>query len=151
MANLKDKQSLSPLTLPVVLVGPGLRISDQLNEENRLLAFERAWGLLAPAVEREGEHTKASVLAALCRGKRRLWVSATSALVSEIVTYPSGLVVGNAWLAGGNLKEIASWLPLWEEWSKSHGAVRTRVNGRRGWGRVIGYKEVRAVMMKDLR
>ena len=67
MANLNDKQSQSRLMLPVVLVGPELRISDQLNEENRWLLFDRAWNFLAPAVERDGEHTKSSVLAALRR------------------------------------------------------------------------------------
>ena len=106
MANLNDKQSQLRSMLPVVLVAPGLRINDRLNEENRWLLFDRAWTLLAPAVERDGEHTQSSVLAALGKGERRLWVSATSAFITEIITYPTGLRVGNAWLAGGDLKEI---------------------------------------------
>ena len=99
MANLNDKQSPLPLTLPVVLVAPGLRINDRLSEENKWLLFDRAWNLLAPAVERDGEHTQSSVLAALGKGERRLWVSATSAFITEIITYPTGFgLVMLGWL-----------------------------------------------------
>ena len=150
MANLKSKQSQSPLTLPVVLVAPGLRINDQLSEENKWLLFDRAWGLLAPAVERDGEHTKSSVLAALQRGERRLWVSMKSAFITEIITYPTGLKVGNAWLAGGDLNEILTWVPMLEDWCRARGAKYARVNGRRGWARKLGYKEIRSISVKEL-
>jgi hypothetical protein len=114
------------------------------------MEFAKAWEFLAPAVERDGEHTMESVLTALSKGIRRLWVSDTSAAVTEIRHHPSGLVVGHAWLAGGDLKEILSWLPLWEAWSKAHGATQTRVSARRGWVRALGYKEFRVSMAKDL-
>lgn len=150
MASLKSKQSLLPSMLPVVRVGPGLQISDPPNVQSSLMEFAKAWEFLAPAVERDGEHTMESVLDALRRGVRRLWVSDTSAFITEIIRYPSGLVVGQAWLAGGDLKEILSWLPVLEAWAKAHGATQARVNARRGWVRALGYREFRVSMTKDL-
>lgn len=151
MANLKDKQSQLHSMLPVVRVGPGLQTSVPPNVESSLMEFARAWEFLEPAVAISGEQTMASVLAALANKICRLWVSDTSAVIGEIVRYPSGLTVGNGWLTGGDLKEIVSWIPMLEAWAKANGATKTRVIGRRGWVRAApGYKEFRTVVMKDL-
>jgi len=116
-----------------------------MNEE-----FDQAWEFLGPSVKRSGEHTKASVLLALGRGTRKLWLNDKCAVITEIVKYPSGLVVGNMWLGGGELQAILALFPEMEAWMKSYGAVESRINGRRGWLPVTGYTEFRTAIKKDL-
>jgi len=149
MASLKSKQLQSPYQLRVVQVVES-RPGPLLSEASSQAEFERAWVFLAPAIERSGEHTKASVLAALGRGHRQLWVSATSATITEMIVYPSGLKVMNIWLGGGDLGQILSWFPAMEKWGRTNGATQSRINGRRGWVKTTGYKEIRVVMSKDL-
>ena len=149
MESLKSKPSPLPSTLRVVRV-VGSRPGPPLSEGNSQAAFEWAWKFLAPAIERSGEHTKASVQAALARGLRQLWVSDTSATITEMIVYPSGLKVMNIWLGGGDLAEILSWFPMMEAWGRTNGASQARINGRRGWARKTGYQELRIVMSKDL-
>lgn len=153
MASLNDKQSQLPLTLPGaagVLGGlptNGLQAANGVSEAE----FERAWVFLAPSVARSGEHTKSSVLAALRRDTRRLWLTDECAVITEIVKYPSGLVAGNMWLGGGSLPAILALFPAMEAWMVAHGATELRINGRRGWLRVTGYREFRSSIRKDLR
>lgn len=149
MESLKSRPSQSRSTLPVVRVDPGLRTSP-LGASEASEAFEAAWEILGPAVERSGENTRESVLRTMCGGCRQLWVSPSSAVVTEMLHYPSGLKVVNGWLAGGDLQEIVSWLPMLEDWGRQRGATEARVNGRRGWARAFGYQEFRSAMKKGL-
>lgn len=112
--------------------------------------FDRAWQFLEPSAIRDGEHTKESVKLALDRGCRKLWVTDEYAVIAERVTFPSGLAVGSVWLAGGMLQPMLKLLPTVEDWMRSNGAVEARVNGRRGWLPVTGYKEFRVAIRKDL-
>jgi hypothetical protein len=149
MASLKSKQSLLLSKLPVVQVVGG-HPSPLPNAENSIEAIDRAMALLESALGPRSGATIESVLNDLTRGTRRLWLSDTSAAVTEMLTFPSGLKVMSVWLAAGNVKELLSWLPLAEEWGRLHGATQARINGRSGWERLTGYKELRRVLVKDL-
>lgn len=150
MASLRSRPSQSPSKLLVALVGEDGHPSLLENEESKFLAFLQAWKFLEPAVEKSGEHTKQSVWDALQRGQRQLWLSKKSAVITEMISYPSGLTVVNGWLAGGDLQEILRWLPMLEDWGRQRGATRVRVVARRGWAKVCGYREVRSIMIKEL-
>lgn len=149
MANLSDKQLLLPLKLRVVRV-EGNRPSDPLDGPSSVAEFERVWPLLEGAVELGGEHDKWTVLAALEKGERQLWVGERSAVVTEMFTHPTGLRVMSIWLAGGELKEFLPWLPAVEAWGRARGAEQLRLSGRRGWAKLTGYRELRVLMVKDV-
>lgn len=150
MASLGNKQLLLPLTLPDGVGAPeGPPTSGP--PPSGASEFDRAWHWLAPSVARSGEHTKSSVLAALGRGTRKLWLTDECAVITEITKHPSGLVTGNMWLGGGSLEAILALFPAMEAWMVAHGATESRINGRKGWLRVTGYKEFRLSIRKDLR
>lgn len=114
-------------------------------------AFERAWPWIGAAALRRGEQTRESVLAKLRSPRRRLWVGARSAAVTEMIEYPSGLVVGNCWLAGGDLHELIDFTDRMTEWAKGLGATKVRLEGRPGWKRVLkGFDEISAVLERDV-
>ena len=149
MVNPNGRPLQSPSTWPAALadqVGPPTSAPQSGASE-----FERAWVFLAPSVARSGEHTKSSVLAALGRGTRKLWLTDECAVITEIVDHPSGLRTGNMWLGGGKLEAILGLFPRMEAWMVAHGATESRINGRRGWLRTTGYREFRTVIKKDLR
>jgi hypothetical protein len=151
MASLKDKQLQLPLMWPAEAVGqegPPTNAPQAVSGESE---FDRAWAFLGPSVARGGEHTKSSVLAALGRGTRKLWLTDECAVITEIVNHPSGLRTGNMWLGGGSLEAILALFPAMEAWMVVHGATESRINGRKGWAKVTGYKEFRTVIRKDLR
>jgi len=152
MASLKSKQSLLHSIKPVgVADREEPPISDlQMPVGVSKAEFERAWTFLAPSVARSGEHTMLSVLAALNKGRRKLWLTDECAVITEIVKYPSGLVVGNMWLGGGSLPAILGLFPQMEEWMRRHGATESRISGRPGWARVTGYKTFRSMTRKEL-
>lgn len=150
MASLKSKQSLLLSTSPAGRAG---RVEPPISDLPPGVSkdeFERAWVFLAPSVARGGEHTQSSVLAALRRGTRKLWLTDECAVITEIVKHPSGLVTGNMWLGGGSLPAILALFPAMEAWMVAQGATESRINGRPGWTRVTGYKTFRSTTRKDL-
>lgn len=152
MARASDKQllllSTSPGARPAAQVEPP--ISDLPVGVSRT-EWDRAWTFLAPAVARSGEHTQASVLKALKKGTKKLWVRDECAAVTNIMVYPSGLTVGLMWLLGGRLEAILDLIPRMEDWMRANGATESRIIGRPGWAKVTGYKPFRIAIRKDLR
>lgn len=72
-------------------------------------------------------------------------------MIGEIINHPSGLRVGNGWLAGGDLDEILQLVPELEEYAKYSYCHRVMVSGRRGWLKVLdGYREHGVKLSKDL-
>lgn len=103
--------------------------------------------MLRPAVERGGEHTEGSVLAALQHGGMVLWVdservdSAKAAIVTAWCDYPAGRV-GFVLFAGG--EDAHAWVPEAADavlaWAKSMGCKELRLIGRKGWAKLLGVK-----------
>lgn len=107
--------------------------------------WPRLWALLRHAVERGGEHTEASVLAALQHGGMVLWVDservadAKAAIVTAWCDYPAGRV-GFVLFAGGENAQV--WAPVAAEvfsaWAKGMGCKELRLVGRKGWAKLLG-------------
>jgi hypothetical protein len=113
--------------------------------------FDRAWQHLEPAVVQWGEHTRESVLAAIASGQARLWAGNRSAAVTSVRSCPSGLRIANAWLAGGDLNELAEWEAPMVEWATAKGCGEARLFGRRGFLRALpGFTEIGTVMRRQL-
>jgi hypothetical protein len=122
-----------------------------LIEEQRV-EFDRLWPLLEQAVRRYGEtHDKQHVWRRVESGDAQFWALPNSALVTEIVTYETGLREIRGWLAAGDIDEIASFVPLLEDWGRLAGCKRATITGRRGWLRAFnGYRDVCTTMVKEL-
>ncbi|MBO6755476.1 MAG: hypothetical protein JJ902_04065 [Roseibium sp.] len=113
--------------------------------------FERVWPWLEPAVERTGgAHTKATVWDTIRRGDAQLWPLRRSAIVTEILTRPSGQKIILGWLAGGSLQEIADAVPKLEAFGAAQGCSAAKIVGRRGWVKALDYQYEATIMTKDL-
>jgi hypothetical protein len=104
--------------------------------------FERVSGYLQEALGYTGNtHTLDNVRQGIADGVLQLWPAVTSALVTELILYPTGLKVVNFFLAGGNLDEVRSLYPIALGWARSQGCTRATFTGRRGWERTFLTRE----------
>lgn len=115
--------------------------------------FERVWPFLEPAVERTGgAYDKACVWKAIESQKAQLWPGIKSAVVTEVISYPTGLKSLTQWLAGGDLDELIKIEKVLEKFARKQGCVRVEIIGRKGWKRALdGYRETGIVLAKDLK
>jgi hypothetical protein len=97
----------------------------------------------------------ATVFSGLALAQYHLWVlrdeSILAAGVTEFRHYPTGLRTLAALLLGGS--DMRDWVHLWsdvETWAKQQGCTKIEITGRRGWTRVLGWKETTIDMEKDL-
>ena len=78
----------------------------------------------------------------LCEAKLQLWTWQTDAVKSVMIT---AIVVQEVkycllmTMSGTGLKEWVRELPKVEDWARSVGCESMRINGRKGWARVLGY------------
>jgi len=114
--------------------------------------FDRVWPWLAAAVIRYGEtHSKEDIWGAITRGSAQLHALRTSAIVTSIEQYPTGIKEMRCWLAGGNLDEIKEYEPSLCKWARDEGCNVMAIVGRRGWLKSLdGYRETATVMTKAL-
>lgn len=113
--------------------------------------FDRCWHWLAAAVDRYGPtHRKEHVWAEIESGKAQLWPTAKSAMVTIVESYPTGFREVKGWLAGGDLDEIKSTIPVIEAWAEKAGCDRAVILGRKGWARAFDYEPTMSVMVKEL-
>lgn len=114
--------------------------------------FDRVWPMLEPAARPRYEYRQEHVLELLKRPMVRLFTTRNSACVVSLWQYPSGLRVGNVWLAGGNLDELRDEVvPQAVAWGKKYGVTQARITGRRGWLRAMpGWRELGTVMARDI-
>ena len=71
-------------------------------------------------------------------GRAFLMEGERSAVVLTLGDYPSaGEKIAEAWLAGGDLEEIAAGIAQLEAWAKAQGCTQAHVTGRRGWLRTL--------------
>lgn len=117
--------------------------------------FERCWPWLAGAIESYAHtHEKEHVQDLIAQGKAQFHPLSRGAMVTTIVTHPTGLKECHFWLAGGELAEMTKIEPLMTKWMKEEGCSLASLRGRPGWKRVFtpdrGYREVGAILVKDL-
>lgn len=81
-------------------------------------------------------HTAADIAAAIDRGEMQAWVNGDSLVVTEIVNFPQISAI-NIVIAVGSLSEVMSLQPVIEEFGRHHGCSVMRMQGRKGWERVL--------------
>lgn len=121
-------------------------------------AWPIALPFLVPAIARSsGRMTPETIYAALLEGNMRLWFvdygGYIGALVTEIVTWPTGLKVTRFVLAGGTDSKIwMQLLPFYEEYGRNNGCQILEISGRAGWEKRLpaGWRKLAVEMEKDL-
>ena len=100
----------------------------------------------------EGLYDEAHALKRTMSGETVLWVGQSSAVIVEIIEYPTGRRSLVYWLAGGSLEELRDEMqPAIEHWAKQrYGADQAEFSGRRGWLRALGFREQWTSGSKDL-
>lgn len=114
--------------------------------------YDRVWPFLEPAVDRtEGAHDRKTVWSAIASNKAQLWPGQKSAVVTEVVTHPTGLKSLTYWLAGGDLEELQFMEKQIAEFARSMGCTRVEIYGRRGWLKALtDYQDAGTILTKDL-
>lgn len=85
----------------------------------------------------------------------QLWQTAdrTSAMLTEIVTYPQ---MRECQIVGATGEAVQSWLeifPIFEDWARGWNCSVIKLQGRKGWKRVLqplGFEETGIVLEKTL-
>ena len=122
--------------------------------------FERCWPWIEASLEfgaykHNGKiwptHGKKHVWDRIYSGRAFFWPGKDCVFITEFINSPTGLKSHHNWLAGGDLDEIKSMMPVIEAWGKKHGCHRQLGSGRRGWLRAFdGYEEIGVRKQKDL-
>lgn len=92
------------------------------------------------------------VAIACCMGKMQFWPGNTCAVVTEIAEYPREKHLCVVF-AGGDLKEIISMIPMFEDWGRAWGANKLVEVGRPGWEKALatdGWKKHAVVLYKPI-
>jgi hypothetical protein len=122
--------------------------AQQLSDE-----WSRCSGWLEAALERDGTHDLADVLAMVLSDEAQFWPGRESAVITEVLTLPKVKAL-HVWLAGGNMAElIDEMLPAMENFARLAGCDRFSVAGREGWERVLrkkGFEPAWRVVAKEL-
>ena len=93
-------------------------------------------------------HSPADVAEAVAEGRMQSWTRGDSLVVTEVLEYPRTKAL-NVFLAVGNLEEVLDLIPDMAAFGREHGCTRMRMQGRKGWARVlprIGWKEDKQVI-----
>jgi hypothetical protein len=93
-------------------------------------------------------HAPADVAEAVKAGKMQAWTRGDSLVVTEVLEYPRRNAL-NVFLAVGNLDEVLSLIPDMAAFGREHGCTTMRMQGRRGWARVLprlGWQEEKQVI-----
>ncbi len=109
---------------------------------------ERAWALshfdrCAPWIQAALDHaaiqthTIEHVRHAVENGAIQIWPRANSVVITELLTYPTGVKVLHTWLAGGDLKEILATNEVLNTFAKDQGCAVRTLTGRKGWARIL--------------
>lgn len=123
--------------------------------------FDRCWpwlekSLLYNAYVKEGvplpTHRKEHIWPRLTADRMLLWAGQESAILTSIVTYPTGLKIQHTFAAGGKRDGIKRMMVEVEAYGRAHGCHQQRGDGRLGWLRVFsGYRIIGYRKAKDLR
>lgn len=113
--------------------------------------FDRCAPIIEPALSyTEGCYDLEDVRNAVLAGHMQLWPGDKSAMVTELVYYPSrkGLIVA---FAGGEFAELNMMKEQVRAFAKANGCDFWATNGRPGWARKLGIgRQVSAMCMEDL-
>lgn len=85
-------------------------------------------------------------------GAGQFWATDAGALITEVVSYPSGATVCKAFAGAGDLAALMDELkPAIEAWAREQGCTACMIEGREGWRRVhTDYRHHQTILVKDL-
>lgn len=95
-------------------------------------------------------HAPEDVARAVEEGRMQAWNNGDSLVITEVLGFPRTQVL-NVFLAVGNLDEVTGLIPEMMAFGREHGCTKIRMQGRRGWARVLpklGWKEDRQVIFE---
>ena len=85
-----------------------------------------------------GRLNHTTVLDGLLNREMQLWLAPEGALVTQIVTYPTGLKTLMLVLVGGEMGKWFHLLPQIEQWGREQGSsISEMPRGRKGWARML--------------
>lgn len=93
-------------------------------------------------------HAPDDVAAAVEAGRMQAWNRGDSLVVTEVLEYPRARAL-NVFLAVGNLDEVLDLIPDMAAFGREQGCTMMRMQGRRGWARVLpalGWREQKQVI-----
>ena len=99
--------------------------------------------LLRPALGERPIYTLQDVEKEIAEGRSFLWAGERSAIAVSVNDHSTGERSLDAWLAGGDLREILSAVQPIENWARTAGCTQIHVNGREGWARVLASRGYR--------
>ena len=104
-----------------------------------MAAWPEASKLLNRSIEMSGGRlSQITVLDGLLNREMQLWLAPEGAMVTQIVTYPTGIKVMALLLVGGTMSKWLHLLPQVEAWAKAQGCeVSELPRGRKGWVKML--------------
>ena len=115
---------------------------------------ERRVLIAAALVYAGGTHSVDDVLEACYRGEWQMWEGQRSLVVTQLSVHPQ-CKEAFAFLAAGDLDEIAAMYPVLEAWARESGCTKLAFRGRRGWARTFltkseGWHEAAVIFEKEI-
>lgn len=95
-----------------------------------------------------GTHTAEDIAEAVEQGRMQSWVNDDSFVVTEVLQFPQTKAL-NVFLAVGDLTKVMALQPDIEAFGRKHGCKVMRMEGRKGWHRVLphyGWKQDQKVI-----
>ena len=104
---------------------------------------EGIWEYVEPFIktglERGSVFTLEQIREGLLTSNFQLWVWQKHEILAVLVTAVIDKACVLLCSAGTEMREWSQHIDLVEDWAKSNGCERIRVQGRKGWSRVLGY------------
>ena len=88
-----------------------------------------------------GEYTWQDVVEGVTSGNMQLWPAKDAAAVTQLWDFPNRRVL-HVLAAGGSLETLKDMQASAAAFAKANGASALTVEGRRGWIRALGWREI---------
>lgn len=92
------------------------------------------------ALKRGSVYKKEDIYQGLRESKLQLWADKTDRINAVLVTSIVDDYCLLLALAGKGMKEWLKYLRYVEQWAKAEGCKEMRIQGRKGWSRILGYE-----------
>lgn len=83
-----------------------------------------------------GTHTGDDIMRACEEGRMQSWMNNDSLIVTEVLIFPQANVLSIV-LAVGVLEDVLAMVPALDAFGREHGCKAIRMQGRKGWERVL--------------
>lgn len=101
------------------------------------LAPEELEKRLAKALDIGGNtHTPVDLADAVREGRMQAWQNGQSVVITEVLGFPQRKIL-NVFLAVGTLEDVMPIQPQLEAFGREHGCFCIKMQGRKGWSKVL--------------